>query len=66
MTAGHKMSGDDADIILVSTIQTDPAYIELAKKRNSTTWIYLYTRKHPFDLRMSCRNRNFGGHYDSK
>jgi DegV family protein with EDD domain len=32
MTAGHKMSGDDADIILVSTIQTDPAYIELAKK----------------------------------
>jgi hypothetical protein len=32
MTAGHEMSGDDADIILVSTIQTDPASVELAKK----------------------------------
>jgi hypothetical protein len=33
MTAGHEMSGDDADIILVSTIQTDPASVELAKKK---------------------------------
>jgi hypothetical protein len=34
MTAGHEMSGDDADIILVSTIQTDPAYSGIGKKRN--------------------------------